>query len=976
MFKTIRELFNAVRPWRICVGRDIRRVNGPSLILFPLNTHVLFCGLAGILAVKGVGEKTAAAAKAVDAAGRLMTCFPAVAEYHLEAVLSGRAPAAGYLGGDEALAEMMGLIQLLKGSRPFERLFFNRSGVAKLYQLAAALDALIKREEKGLEAAADRFSTADLEIINARLIVLKDIAWGLEKDVLDNIDKIRKLAGGDAVSALTPEALDKYRELNFLLNCLDRLEVRGRDSAGIQLSFQLKDGKSFAAVAEGLKKDGLYDEFCERTRPSDLTSGSIHVAQAGDVRKNKAKADRTLSFTYKTSSIIGELGLNCRDLREAISQDRIFQTVAGLSTVFQTSLAHTRWASVGSITEENCHPVNSFTLGGNGPVKHYPSYGAGNWSINCVLNGDIDNYESLRRSLSAGEDAIAPELTTDTKIIPLEIEQHLVAGHDLAESFRLAVSAFEGSHAIAMTSNVEPGKAFLALRGSGQSIYIGLTPDRYIFSSELYGLVEGTPQFLKMDGEMPSPGSLSDTTGQIFILDQASAGGAEGIQALFYDGTALPVEDPDIRKAEMTTRDIDRGFYDHYFLKEVTEAAQSVRKTLRGKYRIVDSGDGRRRVTFNLGADVVPDAVKEAIVSGRIRRIFVIGHGTAAVAAGAIADTMARYLMGSTVKVASEIASELSGFSMKDDLTDTLIIPITQSGTTTDTNRAVAMAVERGASAIAVVNRRQSDITTKTQGVFYTSDGRDIEMSVASTKAFYSQIVAGNVLALFFTQLLKTASDDFIARELLELEKVPALMNQVLEKKADIRAAAKATAKEKKYWAIVGSGPNKIAADEIRIKLSELCYKTISSDVVENKKHIDLSAEPLIIVCAGGTKETVVGDIIKDTAIFKAHKASVVVFADEDEHRFDKIADAVSRLCPSSSTPWPAISGATTPPAPLTRMHGFSGSSGPASIWPSGSKAERITPSMTGSSTSIFDASSENLPSVSTPGGMRAPLRS
>ena len=94
-------------------------------------------------------------------------------------------------------------------------------------------------------------------------------------------------------------------------------------------------------------------------------------------------------------------------------------------------------------------------------------------------------------------------------------------------------------------------------------------------------------------------------------------------------------------------------------------------------------------------------------------------------------------------------------------------------------------------------------------------------------------------------------------------------------------------ARHKRYWAVVGSGPNKAAADEIRIKLSELCYKTISSDVIENKKHIDLSAEPLIIVCAAGNPEAVTGDVVKDTAIFKAHKSSVVVFADEGETRFD-----------------------------------------------------------------------------------------
>ena len=113
-------------------------------------------------------------------------------------------------------------------------------------------------------------------------------------------------------------------------------------------------------------------------------------------------------------------------------------------------------------------------------------------------------------------------------------------------------------------------------------------------------------------------------------------------------------------------------------------------------------------------------------------------------------------------------------------------------------------------------------------------------------------------------------------------------------------------AKGKRYWAVVGSGPNKAAADEIRIKLSELCYKTISADVVENKKHIDLSAEPLIIVCAAGSPETVMGDIVKDVAIFKAHKSAVVVFADEGEERLNAIADAVIPI-PRAPLPLPVI---------------------------------------------------------------------
>jgi glucosamine--fructose-6-phosphate aminotransferase (isomerizing) len=109
----------------------------------------------------------------------------------------------------------------------------------------------------------------------------------------------------------------------------------------------------------------------------------------------------------------------------------------------------------------------------------------------------------------------------------------------------------------------------------------------------------------------------------------------------------------------------------------------------------------------------------------------------------------------------------------------------------------------------------------------------------------------------------------------------------------DIKTTAWDLVRLKKYWAVVGSGTNKVAADEVRIKLSELCYKTISSDIIEDKKHIDLSAEPLIIVMAAGSPDIVLEDIVKDSAIFKAHASRVVVIADEDERRFDNVADHV-----------------------------------------------------------------------------------
>ncbi|MEA1967108.1 MAG: SIS domain-containing protein, partial [Thermodesulfobacteriota bacterium] len=285
-----------------------------------------------------------------------------------------------------------------------------------------------------------------------------------------------------------------------------------------------------------------------------------------------------------------------------------------------------------------------------------------------------------------------------------------------------------------------------------------------------------------------------------------------------------------------------------------------------------------------------------------IKRISFIGQGTAGVAAKGCAKIFEHYLANAAIEIRALKSSELSGFSMRgsenetDVMKEDLIVAISQSGTTTDTNRTVDMVRARGARTIAIVNRRDSDLTFKSDGVFYTSSGRDIEMSVASTKAFYSQITAGAILGLHIASIKEAISPQFVTDEIKELAALPGKMKKVLEMKEEIRVSANRLAVTKNYWATVGSGSNKTSSDEIRIKLSELCYKTISSDFVEDKKHIDLSSEPLIIICAAGTRESVLADIVKDTAIFHAHKAVPIVITETGENRFDNYAEDVFKV--------------------------------------------------------------------------------
>lgn len=851
--------------WRFFIGRDPRTLPPRSVILLPRQPDTLFCGLAGILAVKGAPRP------ADDPVERLATLSEPLKKAGLEHVVHE-----AFLG-EQTLKDMEAALYDLKQDidRQFE--LHADGGLKGLYSMADELAELIRSQEAFLEQRAGEFSISALEIISSRLIALKDIQWGLRQDLLANQEKILSLSGGEALQAA--RIFRKYQRLNFLLNAMDRLEVRGRDSTGIQIALAVPE-KAMAEIIQSLKDQGLFEAFAQRSHASDLMHGSISRFSGG------------MAFTYKTASITGELGKNCRELRQAIQDDAIFKAVVRNEDAGDMYLAHTRWASVGAINIPNCHPVNNCTLAAATHTpeggKDYPAYGQGQWFINVVLNGDIDNYLDIKARAESQGRLVDQRVTTDTKVIPLAIEDYLLKGHPLKEAFRLAVNDFAGSHAIAMESNLEPGKVFLALHGSGQSLFVGLAKAQYLFASEVYGLVEETPYFIKMDGETRrienDPGSM----GQVFVLNSDKGPGLAGIEASSYDGHPIALTASEIKKAEITTRDIDRGDFRHYLLKEIMDAPSSIRKTLRGKYRIAGGA-----CSFNLGEEVFPERILQALTSGHVRTIYVIGQGTAAVAGSAIAEALSVYLQGTRINIQAKKASDLSGFVGDEELKSALVIAVTQSGTTTDTNRAVTMAREKGAHVIAIVNRRQSDITTKAHGVFYTSDGRDIEMSVASTKAFYAQIVAGFVIALFMAKELGVMPDGAIAKELAALETIPQLMLKVIEHRDDIRATAWDIVRQKRYWAVVGSGANKVAADEVRIKLSELCYKTISSDIIEDKKHIDLSAEPLILVMAAGSPEIVLEDIVKDTAIFKAHAAKVVVIADEGETRFGSVADYV-----------------------------------------------------------------------------------
>jgi len=700
---------------------------------------------------------------------------------------------------------------------------------------AEALAGIVTTIEIELDAGSIMIDPGLVERTNAVLVRLKDAIWAIGRD---RVVTARRVADLMACSTAVPppvgppslSALDAWWSIEVGLTSLDRLEVRGRDSAGVHL---LIDGH------------GL-----------DLTSAEMRTLLGARLAEPlfTSLAARTpdgcLSLVYKAAAEIGELGDNVRALRTAIRSDPLLALALASPLAHVTVLGHTRWATVGLISQPNAHPLNSEEVGRtDGPY------------VTGALNGDVDNYADLRLSEAL---QLPAEVTTDAKVIPTLISRRLGEGAPLEEAFRRTVACFDGSVAIVASAAAAPDELHLALRGSGQSLNVGLAEDAFVVASEPYGLVEETSRYVRMDGEA--------TRGQTIVLRRRGAGTPGGMQRVRYDGGDLPLSDEDVTVAEITTRDIDRRHYPHFLLKEISEAPQSFRKTLRGK--IVDTGG---RLAVRLGDDAIPTALRRALFDGRVKRVVVIGQGTAAVAGHGVAAAVSRCLPG--LSVTAVPATELSGFGLADDMSDTLVVAISQSGTTTDTNRTVDLVRARGAQVIGVVNRRNSDLVAKAHGVLYTSDGRDVEMSVASTKAFYAQIAAGWLLAVALADAAGCGDERRDGRLLAALRALPEAMEGVLAGREHIARVATRLAPSRRYWAVVGSGPDRVAAAEARIKLSELCYKAVACDATEDKKHIDLSSEPLIIVCAAGLTGANADDVAKEVAIYGAHKAAAVVIA-------------------------------------------------------------------------------------------------
>ena len=341
----------------------------------------------------------------------------------------------------------------LKGLPGFLALFNNENLVPAIETSLDQLFDFFQNPEKQLSLSSD-----DVEVLNVLSSRIRDLVWSIKNDRIGSYKRVIDLTSKKFIPS--HQGFSALLSIQQALSGLDRLEVRGRDSAGLQILVWDHD---------------LDDLEIPEDRLNDL------LFRSGSVRKS---SNGSLLFVYKTASEIGDLGDNTNSLRESIVSDHLLAKALSSESVKANIVGHTRWASVGLISESNAHPVESIDTDEG--------------VVTTVQNGDVDNFADL---IASFELRIPNGITTDARVVPELWQKNKIDGIGTEESFLKAARNFEGSVAIAGVDISQPENIFLSVKGSGQALYVGLAEDAYLVASEPYGLVEITNRYLRIDGE-------------------------------------------------------------------------------------------------------------------------------------------------------------------------------------------------------------------------------------------------------------------------------------------------------------------------------------------------------------------------------------------------------------------------------------------------------------------------------------------
>ena len=424
-------------------------------------------------------------------------------------------------------------------------------------------------------------------------------------------------------------------------------------------------------------------------------------------------------------------------------------------------IGHTRWATHGPPSEENAHPHRA----GDVVVIH---------------NGIIENYLELRHELMGKGRTFSSE--TDTEVIAHLIDQYLQEGHSFREATRAALRHLSGSFALVALSERDPETLLTAKNAT--PIVIGLGEEESFVASDIPALLDYTRRVLFLDD-----GEMAEVSRQ-------------GVAISDFSGRPIEREPRHITWDPITAQ---KSGYKHFLLKEIHEQPQAIIDTMRSRI-LEESGE----IALGELTDRLPalDAVKRATL---------VACGTAWHAC-----LVGKFLLEELAGLPTEVdyGSEFRYRSTPLDA-DSLVLAVSQSGETADTLAALEGSKAKGASTLAVCNVVDSSIARKSDMVVYTHAGPEI--SVASTKAFTTQLTALYLLALHLGQRRGVLDRDR-GRQLIEdIVTLPALVQATLEKTKAIGKIAKKYGHASDFL-YLGRGINYPIALEGALKLKELSY--------------------------------------------------------------------------------------------------------------------------------------------------------
>ncbi|MDD7578247.1 MAG: glutamine--fructose-6-phosphate transaminase (isomerizing) [Elusimicrobia bacterium] len=446
-----------------------------------------------------------------------------------------------------------------------------------------------------------------------------------------------------------------------------------------------------------------------------------------------------------------------------------------------TGIGHTRWATHGKPSEENSHPHTDCT-----------------GDIVVVHNGIIENYLVLRDKLKSLGHQFKSE--TDTEVIAHLIEENLkhVSGKNDADLLIKAVqktnAEISGAFAYGVLWARTPG---LIVGVKNQSpMVVGLGENENFLASDV-------PAFLKHTNKV-----LFLEDGEIAVLR------VDGVTVLDKAGKAKKVKPVKISWDQQTA---EKGGYPHFMLKEIYDQPQAIEDTLR-----------TARTDFGKILGLNTEALRG------LQNIHIIACGTA-YHAGLVGKYYIEQFAGIPVSV--DLASEYK-YRTVPHRVDTLAIAISQSGETADTIGAVKKAKSLGFRTLAICNVLGSTLTRTCDSTFFTHCGPEI--SVASTKAFTSQITSMYALAIFLGNANGNLSQNVFEKLYKELMALPKAMSEVVKDEYTVRHLTRKIYKADRFI-FLGRNVNFPIALEGALKLKEVSYRSAEGFAAGEIKHGPIS---------------------------------------------------------------------------------------------------------------------------------------